>query len=59
MCASRVNPTCVDGVIGVPVLYLCGDADDTVGQVAAEGTREFVSGPYWFEILPGIGHFIA
>lgn len=47
------------GVIGVPVLYVWGDADDTVGRVAAEGTREFVSGPYRFEILPGVGHFAA
>jgi pimeloyl-ACP methyl ester carboxylesterase len=47
------------GVIGVPVLYLWGDADDSVGRVAAEGTGEFVSGPYRFEVLPGGGHFIA
>jgi len=47
------------GVIAVPVLYIWGDADDTVGRAAAEGTREFVSGPYQFEILPGVGHFAA
>jgi pimeloyl-ACP methyl ester carboxylesterase len=47
------------GPIRVPVLYIWGDADDTVGRVAAEGTREFVSGPYQFEILPGVGHFAA
>jgi pimeloyl-ACP methyl ester carboxylesterase len=47
------------GTIGVPVLYLWGDADDTVGRAAAEGTAEFVSGPYRFESLPGIGHFAA
>jgi pimeloyl-ACP methyl ester carboxylesterase len=47
------------GVISVPVLYVWGDADDTVGRVAAAGTAEFVSGPYRFEILPGIGHFAA
>lgn len=47
------------GVISVPVLYIWGDADDTVGPVAAEGTREFVSGPYQFEILLGVGHFAA
>jgi len=47
------------GAIGVPVLYVWGDADDTVGRVAAEGTREFVSGAYQFEVLPGIGHFVA
>jgi pimeloyl-ACP methyl ester carboxylesterase len=47
------------GVISVPVLYLWGDTDDTVGRVAAEGTCEFVSGPYKFVILPGVGHFAA
>jgi pimeloyl-ACP methyl ester carboxylesterase len=47
------------GVIGVPVLYVWGEADDTVGRVAAEGTRDFVSGPYQFERLPGVGHFVA
>jgi pimeloyl-ACP methyl ester carboxylesterase len=47
------------GVISVPVLYIWGDADDTVGRVAAEGTGEFVSGPYQFEVLPGVGHFAA
>jgi pimeloyl-ACP methyl ester carboxylesterase len=45
------------GIIGVPTLYIWGDADDTVGRTAAEGTREFVSAPYRFEALPGIGHF--
>jgi pimeloyl-ACP methyl ester carboxylesterase len=47
------------GVIGVPVLSVWGDADDTVGRAAAEGTRDFVSAPYRFEVLPGVGHFAA
>lgn len=47
------------GVIEVPVLYLWGDADDTVGRIAAEGTKDFVSGPYRFEVLPGVGHFVV
>ena len=47
------------GAVSVPVLYIWGDADDTVGRAAAEGTGEFVSGPYQFEILPGVGHFAA
>src|SRR6266536_3435732 len=34
------------GPIRVPTLYIWGDADDTVGRGAAEGTREDVSGPY-------------
>ncbi len=47
------------GMIEVPTLYIWGDADDTVGRIAAEGTREFVSAPYRFEALPGVGHFAA
>jgi len=47
------------GIIEVPTLYIWGDADDTVGRIAAEGTRDFVSAPYRFEVLPGGGHFVA
>ena len=47
------------GVTAVPTLYIWGDADDTVGRAAAEGTREFVSAPYQFAVLPGGGHFTA
>jgi pimeloyl-ACP methyl ester carboxylesterase len=46
-------------VISVPVLYVWGDTDDTVGRAAADGTRDFVSGAYRFEILPGAGHFVV
>ncbi len=47
------------GPIRVPTLYIWGDADDTVGRVAAEGTGDFVTAPYRFEVLPGVGHFAA
>jgi pimeloyl-ACP methyl ester carboxylesterase len=47
------------GPIRVPTLYIWGDADDTVGRIAAEGTADFVAAPYRFEVLPGIGHFAA
>jgi pimeloyl-ACP methyl ester carboxylesterase len=47
------------GMIEVPTLYIWGDADDTVGRSAAEGTKDFVSAPYRFEVLPGVGHFAA
>jgi pimeloyl-ACP methyl ester carboxylesterase len=47
------------GPIRVPTLYLWGDADDTVGRVAAEGTRDFVIAPYRFAVLAGAGHFVA
>jgi pimeloyl-ACP methyl ester carboxylesterase len=47
------------GPIRVPTLYIWGDADDTVGRVAAEGTVDFIAAPYRFEMLPGVGHFPA
>jgi pimeloyl-ACP methyl ester carboxylesterase len=45
------------GPIAVPTLFIWGDADDTVGRMAAEGTRDFVRTPYRFEVLPGVGHY--
>jgi pimeloyl-ACP methyl ester carboxylesterase len=47
------------GPIRVPTLYIWGDADDTVGRMAAEGTVDFVAASYRFEVLPGVGHFAA
>ena len=47
------------GPIRVPTLYIWGDADDTVGRTAAEGTKDFIAAPYHFEVLPGVGHFAA
>ena len=47
------------GPIRVPTLYIWGDADDTVGRIAAEGTVDFVAAPFSFEVLPGVGHFAA
>jgi pimeloyl-ACP methyl ester carboxylesterase len=45
------------GAIRVPTLYVWGDADHSVGRAAATFTREFVTAPYRFEVLPGVGHF--
>jgi pimeloyl-ACP methyl ester carboxylesterase len=45
------------GSIRVPVMYIWGDADYTVTPMAAEGTADFVSGPWRFVKLPGVGHF--
>jgi len=47
------------GPIRVPTLYIWGDADDTVGRPAAEGTVDFIAAPYRFEVLSGVGHFAA
>ena len=45
--------------VTVPTLYIWGDADATVGSVAAHGTADFVAADYRFEVLPEIGHFIT
>jgi pimeloyl-ACP methyl ester carboxylesterase len=47
------------GPIRVPTLYIWGDADDTVGRPAAEGTVDFIAAPYRFVPLSGVGHFAA
>ena len=47
------------GPIRAPTLYIWGDADDTVGRAAAEGTMDFVAAPYRFEALHGVGHFAS
>jgi pimeloyl-ACP methyl ester carboxylesterase len=45
------------GRIRVPTLYVWGDADQTVGRAAAEGTPGCVQATCRFEVLPGVGHF--
>jgi pimeloyl-ACP methyl ester carboxylesterase len=47
------------GPTTVPTLFIWGDADDTVGRAAAEGTGEFIAAPYRFEALPGVGHYAS
>ena len=45
--------------VTVPVLYLWGTADQSVGRVAAELTAEHVTGPYRFVAIDGAGHFLT
>ena len=42
----------------MPTLYAWGDQDPALGRTAADATAEFVSGPYRFEVLDGVGHWI-
>ena len=43
----------------VPTLFIWGEADDTVGRIAAEGTAEFIEADYRFAPLPVVGHYAA
>jgi pimeloyl-ACP methyl ester carboxylesterase len=47
------------GPVPVPTLYVWGDRDATVGPSAARFTADFVTGPFRFEVLPGVGHFVT
>jgi pimeloyl-ACP methyl ester carboxylesterase len=47
------------GPTRVPTLYIWGNADETVGRAAAEGTVDFIAAPYRFVELEGVGHFAA
>jgi pimeloyl-ACP methyl ester carboxylesterase len=47
------------GPTRVPTLYIWGNADETVGRAAAEGTVDFIAAPYRFVELEGGGHFTA
>jgi pimeloyl-ACP methyl ester carboxylesterase len=40
-------------------VFLWGDADLTVGRLAAEATRDCASGPYRFVVVPRAGHFLT
>ena len=45
--------------VSVPVCYVWGTADQTVGRCAAELTAEHVSGPYRFVEVAEAGHFLT
>ena len=43
----------------VPTLYVWSTDDTAFARSTAEASAEFVTGPYRFEILEGISHWIA
>jgi pimeloyl-ACP methyl ester carboxylesterase len=51
--ASQATPAAA-----VPTLYVWSDQDPSLGRDAAEATADLVTGPYRFEVLEGVGHWI-
>ncbi|MFD9435295.1 alpha/beta fold hydrolase [Streptomyces sp. NPDC060002] len=50
-----------DGAIGavdVPTLYVWSTEDSAFGPAAAQETRRWVNGPYRFETLQGVSHWV-
>ncbi len=46
------------GPITVPTMYVWSTGDTALGREAAEATADFVEGPYRFEVLEGVTHWI-
>lgn len=55
-----MNPKAVADLepVRVPTMYIWSTGDAAIGRVAAEGTREHVQGPYRFEVLEGVSHWV-
>jgi len=46
------------GPITMPTMYVWSTGDVALGRTAAEGTARHVDGPYRFEVLDGVSHWI-
>ena len=46
------------GPVAVPTLYVWSSDDPALGRAAAEATADWVTGPYRFEILEGVSHWV-
>jgi pimeloyl-ACP methyl ester carboxylesterase len=46
------------GPITTPTLYVWSTDDPALGREAAEATASCVDGPYRFEVLDGVSHWI-
>jgi pimeloyl-ACP methyl ester carboxylesterase len=46
------------GVVDVPTLYVWSTRDSAFGPAAARETGQWVSGPYRFETLDGVSHWV-
>lgn len=55
-----VSPDDARGIapITTPTLFVWSDEDVAIGRDAAEATAHYVEGPYRFEVLPGVNHWI-
>jgi pimeloyl-ACP methyl ester carboxylesterase len=47
------------GPIVAPTMYVWSTDDPALGREAAEATARFVDGPYRFEVLEGVSHWVS
>lgn len=46
------------GAVAVPTMYVYGTNDLALGRKAADMTGDYVTGPYRYEVLEGVSHWI-
>ena len=57
--SRETRSTCSDAwPITTPTLFVWSTDDMALGREGAEATAEFVEGPYRFEVLDGVSHWI-
>lgn len=44
--------------IAMPTMYIWSTGDTALGSEAAEATEQYIEGPYRFEVLEGISHWV-
>jgi pimeloyl-ACP methyl ester carboxylesterase len=53
-----VDPRSAGVRITTPTLFVWSDGDTAVMRASADRCRDWVTGPYRFEVLPGVSHWI-
>ncbi len=53
-----IDPRSTGAKIGTPTLFVWSDGDTAIVRRSAELCRDWVSGPYRFEVLAGVSHWI-
>ena len=56
--AQRREDVADTPAVTVPTLYVWSDGDLALGRAAALATKDWVTGPYRFEVLTGVSHWI-
>ena len=54
-----MRPPAVRGPITTPTLYVWSTGDAYIGETAARDVERHVDGPYRFEVLVGVSHWIS
>jgi pimeloyl-ACP methyl ester carboxylesterase len=56
--AIPFSPPALAAKVSVPTMYVYGTEDFALGRKAADLTGRYVTGPYRYEVLEGVGHWI-